>query len=549
MPAPDPNAQLSAVDRFAWLDVARAIAVMAVAIMHLLDPASPSWHTFNHQFFNPGVFGVVLFFIVSGFVIPMSLERRGSLRVFVTTRFFRLYPLYWASLIAVMAMLAFKWGSTSLDFSDPARLRENFLWNLTMWQQWVGVPDAIGLYWTLAYELVFYTACVVMNRRTDVVVALGAAYLLVRGVILPLKSDLPYVNPQDFWLLTFFVGTLWYRGWSGEFSVRRVILVTALFVGSVAANFATAYGVLGLKDQPQDMQKEATLSAWVAAYVTFGVLLWLRRVSWPRALTWLGRVSYSIYLMHGVLLVIDLQMPPLAAFGVRLTVLLPLCAVTYHYIERPMVALGHRLTNRERRPVEKSASAKPSTGLRALGALLASVLIAVGIGLVGEQLWRERANERHTIDFDEALTRGSVLVAGWSLPEGGGPDAPSVAWCEARECIVDVAVPDAQDRTLRMRLAPFQYDGGPEQRLTVTVNEHTLGTGIAVPGWATLSFKASREVWRAGSNQVRLRFTLVESPKGKVPGAVDERKLAALFDWIDVKSIDTDEPPPSAISD
>lgn len=549
MPAPDPNAQLSAADRFAWLDVARAIAVSAVAIMHLLDPASQSWSTFNHRYFNPGVFGVVLFFIVSGFVIPMSLERRGSLRVFVTSRFFRLYPLYWASLIAVMAIHVFEWGAAPLDFADPVRLRGNFLWNLTMWQQWVGVPNAIGLYWTLAYELVFYAACVVMNRRTDVIVALGAAYLLLRGVILPLKSGHPYVNPEEFWLLTFFVGTLWYRGWSGEFSVRRVVLLTALFVGSVAANYGTAYGVLGLKDAPGDMQTEAALSAWVAAYATFGVLLWLRRVSWPRALTWLGRVSYSVYLVHGVLLLIAPPLTPLAAFAVRLIVLLPLCAVTYRYIERPMIAFGQRLANRERRPVEKAAWDQPSTGLRALGALLATVLIAVGIGLVDKQLGRARATERHTIDFDEASTARSVLVAGWSILERGEPDAPGVAWCEARECILDVAVPDAQDRTLRMRLAPFQYDGGPAQRLTVTLNEHTLGTETARAGWNTLSFKARREVWRTGSNQVRLRFTLSESPKGKVPGAVDERKLAALFDWLDVKSSGADERPVSAMFD
>lgn len=540
MPALEPKAERSAGDRFAWLDVARAVAVSAVALMHCFDEAVPAWRRFNTQFFNPGVFGVVLFFLVSGFVIPLSLERRGSIRVFVTSRLFRLYPLYWASLIAVTVLHAVGWAVPPLDFTSPGRLPQNFLWNVTMLQHWVGVPDAIGLYWSLAYELVFYAATVVffvlgVNRRTDVIVGLGAAYFLLRGALLPLVSGVGHFNPEEFWLLTFFVGTLWYRGWNGEFSIRRVTLVTALFVASVVANHVTTYGVLGQWDRAVQIQPRAAGSAWAAAYATFGLLLWLRRVSWPKALTWLGRVSYSVYLIHGALIMISSPLTPFAALAVQLVVLLPLCAVTYRYIELPMIAIGHRLSNPGRRPVENAGADRESSGRAALGALLASAVISLGIGLVDQHLQRARLKERHTIDFDDASTPRSALVAGWSDFEDGGPDAASVAWCAARDCILSVSVPDARDHVLRIHLAPFQYAGAPEQRLTVSLNENSLGTEIVTPGWTTLSFKAGREVWRAGSNQVRLHFAYAESPKGRVPGSDDVRTLAATFDWIAVE--------------
>src|SRR4051794_26399249 len=54
--------------------------------------------------FNAGLLGVALFFLVSGFVIPFSLDR-GSLSRFVIRRIFRLYPVYWLSLALLWGLL------------------------------------------------------------------------------------------------------------------------------------------------------------------------------------------------------------------------------------------------------------------------------------------------------------------------------------------------------------------------------------------------------------------------------------------------------------
>src|SRR5438093_378798 len=102
--------------RLAFLDVARGVAALSVAAMHCIDVASPAFRRATEEAFNPGVFGVITFFLVSGYIIPFSLERLGSLRAFWISRFFRLYPLYWLSLGAVLALSAAGLGHPPGDF-------------------------------------------------------------------------------------------------------------------------------------------------------------------------------------------------------------------------------------------------------------------------------------------------------------------------------------------------------------------------------------------------------------------------------------------------
>ena len=60
---------------------------------------SPVYH-----WIDPGNYGVFVFFLISGYIVPASLERKGSVRTFWVSRLFRLYPLY---LLAVAFAVAF----------------------------------------------------------------------------------------------------------------------------------------------------------------------------------------------------------------------------------------------------------------------------------------------------------------------------------------------------------------------------------------------------------------------------------------------------------
>jgi hypothetical protein len=137
--------------RLAFLDVARCMAALLVFIEHAIDML-----VYHYQGTGPhvgvlGKIGVVLFFIISGFIIPQSLQEGGSNLRFWIRRFFRLYPAYWLAVGVTAVYVHVKHE----DLYKPS----DFLINLTMLQGFVSRPHVLGVFWTLHLELIFYIAC------------------------------------------------------------------------------------------------------------------------------------------------------------------------------------------------------------------------------------------------------------------------------------------------------------------------------------------------------------------------------------------------------
>ncbi|WP_372506456.1 acyltransferase family protein [Actinomadura madurae] len=104
--------------RMSWLDALRGLAAMVVVFEHSLDVLLPEVRRGASPWFDFGRYGVFVFFLVSGYVVPFSLERRGSVRHFWAGRVFRLYPAWFVS-----AALALALGSAGLSYGLPRRAR------------------------------------------------------------------------------------------------------------------------------------------------------------------------------------------------------------------------------------------------------------------------------------------------------------------------------------------------------------------------------------------------------------------------------------------
>jgi peptidoglycan/LPS O-acetylase OafA/YrhL len=103
--------------------------------------------------FTYGLTGVDLFFMISGFVIFMSLSHVKSSLQFIVNRVSRLYPTYWACVTITFLSITLY---NHIDFNQTEIT--TYLGNLTMFQFYLNMRDVDDSYWTLIIEMTFYIA-------------------------------------------------------------------------------------------------------------------------------------------------------------------------------------------------------------------------------------------------------------------------------------------------------------------------------------------------------------------------------------------------------
>ncbi|HYX59624.1 MAG TPA: acyltransferase, partial [Streptosporangiaceae bacterium] len=139
--------------RLAWLDVLRGLAALAVVFDHISYYVLQHVRHIVYQWFDPGNYGVFVFFIISGYIVPASLERKGSVRTFWVSRVFRLYPLYLLAVGIAVALYFARFGPIRGENSDPAT---SVLSQLLMMSNVMDGKNLPNVVWSLSYEMVFY---------------------------------------------------------------------------------------------------------------------------------------------------------------------------------------------------------------------------------------------------------------------------------------------------------------------------------------------------------------------------------------------------------
>lgn len=328
-------------DRLDFLDALRGLAAISVFLMHAGSAVSPTFKYVMTHLFDLGNFGVLVFFLSSGFIIPVSLERHGSLRRFWINRVCRLYPLYWFSIAGVLVCYA-------LGFAAPEpvvapHLVSTVLANITMLQDFLGFRPLIQVYWTLVFEMIFYvlvSALFVAKLHTrTATITVG---LLITGLVLQLIAlvyRLPLMTANITYLASMFLGTVAYRLYTGQ--MRRTTAAMIALLALITLIWTTIGDSVGGSGTWLSME---LLTARVLAYLVFGLMFLLRSIRVPRALLHLGRISYSVYLIHPFLIVMLPQAGnPILTVLLWSVVLIPLSSATYRWIEQPGIALGRKL--------------------------------------------------------------------------------------------------------------------------------------------------------------------------------------------------------------
>lgn len=153
-PSPSPAPKTSAAARLGWLDALRGLAALVVALHHFgVLRMLPAGKIVGRNF-DLGLFGVMLFFIVSGYIIPASLERRGDVRGFWIGRFFRIHPALIVTI--VVSLLVLPSGDGAIRVLRTGDDLSSLITNGLLLQDVLGVTNGMNVTWTLCYEMVFY---------------------------------------------------------------------------------------------------------------------------------------------------------------------------------------------------------------------------------------------------------------------------------------------------------------------------------------------------------------------------------------------------------
>jgi peptidoglycan/LPS O-acetylase OafA/YrhL len=346
-------------NRLAFLDFLRCVAAFSVLIQHVFEKSFPAFIHFTTYYFQFGLFGVILFFLTSGFIIPVSLEKGASLKTFWIHRIFRLYPLYILSIISVLLTIYF--GAYRVQFPDP----KTIIINLLMFQHFLGKPDILGLYWTLCLELFFYfiisVVFVLGYIKKSVFLAsifLGISFfvgVVVIGYFHTFRSGWGMI----FYLSTMFMGTLFYRLDNKELSFRTFIVMIILAMLVLLSNtYINLYG----HDKPELIGGSSFIpvtTAVIGAYLTFfAVAVIGKNVKFPRFLVFLGVISYSIYLVQGTVITATFGMAdtPLLAF-IKIVATVLISFVTYLFVEKTFIGIGKKLGKSLQRTVSLKLNA------------------------------------------------------------------------------------------------------------------------------------------------------------------------------------------------
>lgn len=283
----------------------RAIAILAVVAYHYCCRWSPP---LSHESLYPygsalahlpgvyfGGYGVALFFVISGFVIAMTLERCKTPLEFAIRRYARLGPaMLLFSVITFAAMYViprapfperWTWFASSITFIDPALLNRI--------APSLGFHSIAGVYWSLYVEVQFYVlACLVYftfrERFLAIMGLLSAAACGLLIVRIPLASPVSNNLFIPLYLPWFVLGIGFH---AAALRAQWAVGASLVSLGTLELLAQRAAGVPGA----------IPISAVVLITMLFAAAIWLRPVEWAlssKPLVIIGAASYGLYLIH-----------------------------------------------------------------------------------------------------------------------------------------------------------------------------------------------------------------------------------------------------------
>jgi peptidoglycan/LPS O-acetylase OafA/YrhL len=279
---------MSEIDKkyFPALDGLRAISVFLVTFVHVKYHSAIMVHL-------PGWLGVDFFFIISGFLITTLLLREEQdsggvdLFAFYARRFFRIVPIYGLVLCVYVA-------ACLTDAGKWAQLKHALPYYLTFTNEFVASRVPFGATWTLGVEEKFY---LVWPFVFFVLLARFRKRIAVLPLLFALTSLLPFRMARSYFGLlvgcTVAVLFMYRPSWP------KVNVLGKWQPGALLALIVFGFYLVDRNE------KFVFFFSICAALLVMHLLTsrdWLEKLLSSSGFVWVGKRSYSMYLIHGLVL-------------------------------------------------------------------------------------------------------------------------------------------------------------------------------------------------------------------------------------------------------
>ena len=358
--------QSNQIKRYAYIDALRGYAILMVIAVHSSQYFSDLPHTVK-SLADQGARGVQLFFVASALTLCLSWRARGDEFVpFYVRRLFRIAPMFWLAIVffvTTQGMGARYYAPEGIGVRHIAMTA--FFWHGLM-------PDTITSVvpggWSVADEVLFYSifpilflalSRMTLSRAIVSTIAVTLSCIVINRIAGLYGQSLPEAD-QGLWSVftwlwfprqfpCFIFGMLIFKiATTGQPPSRATARV--LVVASAAA--MVAIPILENAKYITPLGLPITYGLLFAIF-SFGLMTWQPKVIVNGVIGWIGKVSFSGYLIHlGLIGRVPLIRPfdsPTLDFAVMFAIIVALTvaisSVTYLMIEKPMIKLGNLLIN------------------------------------------------------------------------------------------------------------------------------------------------------------------------------------------------------------
>jgi exopolysaccharide production protein ExoZ len=329
-------------DKLDGIQFGRGVAACLVVLFHagrMLTLPQYARHDFlGTSLFSFGNAGVDFFFVLSGFVIfyvhQRDIGRPGRLLHYLWRRVTRIYPMYWVVTALIVAMAIAKGDWAALTFN-------HIVMSVLLLPNYQNPLLDVG--WTLTHEVLFYAvfAVAILSRPVGIFIGLIWLGLVMTGLFAP--SNIMFLrfiaDPYHFEFAFGILAALATNRFKSSGAWMAALIGLALFAGTA-----------GLVDW-HTLNSAETLCRLLFG-VASGLILYgvsvsekLGQIRFPKWAAYLGAASYSIYLMHTIIVglaarvIFKIQAAhdlPNIAFLLAAAIAIAAGCAAYQFVENPL---------------------------------------------------------------------------------------------------------------------------------------------------------------------------------------------------------------------